>query len=75
MGDKIPKNLMGEARGTYVRQYRCIQDFGGGDLRERGHSEDLGVDGRIILKMFFKNWNGAWTGLLWLRIGRDGGRL
>ena len=25
-----------------------------GDLRERAHLEDLGVDGRVILKWFFK---------------------
>jgi len=41
------------------RQYRCIQDFGAGDLRVREHFEDLGVDGRIILKLFFKNWDGG----------------
>jgi hypothetical protein len=27
------------------------------DLRERAHLEDLGIDGRIILKWTFKNWN------------------
>jgi len=31
----------------------CIQGFGGGDLREREHLEDIDVDGIIILKMGF----------------------
>jgi hypothetical protein len=29
---------------------RCIQGFGWGNLREGDHMQDLGVDGRIILK-------------------------
>jgi hypothetical protein len=33
----------------------------------------LDVVGRIILQWIFKNWNGAWAGLMWLRIGTDGG--
>jgi hypothetical protein len=34
------------------------------------------VDGRIILKWIYKEWDGeAWTGLIWLRIGVGGGRL
>jgi hypothetical protein len=29
-----------------------------GDLMERNHSEHLGIDGRIILKLIFKTCNG-----------------
>jgi hypothetical protein len=44
-----------------------------GNLRERAHMEDLGIDGRIILKWVFEKWNGrAWTGSIWLRIGTGG---
>jgi hypothetical protein len=46
------------------------------DLREGGHLENPGIDRRIIPKWIFKIWNGrAWPGLIWLRIGTDGGLL
>ena len=48
----------------------------GGDLREGDHLEDLDLDGWIILKLFFKIWDGkSWSGLMWLRIGTGGGRF
>jgi hypothetical protein len=50
--------------------------FWWGDLMERDHMEDLGVDGRIRLKWIFRkeDWETR-TGLFWLRIGTGGGRL
>ena len=42
---------------------------------EGGHWEDPDVDGRIILRRIFGNWEGVEIGWSWLRIGTDGGHL
>ena len=50
--------------------------FWWGNLIERDHLEDPGVDARIILRHIFRKWDGAArTGLIWLRIGTSDGHL
>jgi len=41
---------MGGACSAYEGKERRIQGFGGEKMRERDHSEDPGVDERIILR-------------------------
>ena len=50
--------------------------FRWGNLRERGHLGDQGVDGWIILGWICRRWDvSVWTGLGWPRIETGGGRL
>ena len=44
--------------------YRALGGRGGGNLRERNHLEELSIDGKIMSKWFFKQWDGAWTGFV-----------
>ena len=51
-------------------------EFWWGNLRERGHLGDPGIDGRIILRWISRKWDvREWTESMWLRIGTGGGHL
>ena len=39
-----------------------------GDLMENGQLEDLGVNGRVILKCIFNRWSG---GMDWIDLAQD----
>ena len=61
---------------TRMRRGEAYTGFWLGNLRERDHLEDPGVDGRIKLRWIFRKWDvGVRTGSNWLRIGTGGGHL
>ena len=43
--------------------------FGGGNLRERDHLGDPGVDGRIMLRWIFRKWDVG--GMDWIELTQD----
>jgi len=48
--------------------------FWWGNVKERDHFGDPGIDGRIILRWSLINWDVlVWTGSSWLCIGAGGG--
>jgi hypothetical protein len=60
--------------------YRCwgrgevYTGFWWGNLKERNHLGDPGVDRRIILRWIFRKWDvGVWTGSSRFRIGQVAG--
>jgi hypothetical protein len=65
--------MLGGALGTQRGEEKCMQGFyeetSSGD---RYHLEDLGVDGKVILKWMLKKKIKNWIVLIWPRIGTDG---
>jgi hypothetical protein len=60
---------MGGACSMHERDENCIYNFGWKSLKGRDHSEDLRVDGRIVLECNLGKEGGrVWTGLIWLRL-------
>jgi hypothetical protein len=43
---------------AYVGKEKVNTEFWWGNLTERNHLEDLGIDERVILKYIFKDWLG-----------------
>jgi len=47
-----------------MEEEKRVQGFGGGNLKERGHLENPGLDETIILKWIFRKWvGGRWYGM------------
>jgi len=62
----------GYAKPRYTGEchFIIIRRHFGGEPQGKNHFEDLGVDGRVIRKLFLnKQNNSAWTGYMWFRIG------
>jgi hypothetical protein len=56
--------------------FKNHQSIWWGNLRERDHLEDPGLDGRIIVRWTFRKWDvGARTGSIWFRIKTGGEHL
>ena len=50
--------------------------FWWGNLREKVHLGDPGVERRILLRWISRKWDvGVWTGSSWLRVGTGGGQM
>jgi len=56
-GDKFEKNAMGGSCNTYGGSVEANTGFWWGNLRERDHLGNPGVDGGIILRRIFRKWD------------------
>ena len=64
----------GHVARMYERRGECRMFMG--KPEGKNHFEDPRIDGRILLRWFFRKWDVvAWTGSIWLRTGTGGGHL
>jgi len=57
---------------AHVREMTNTYKFWSEKLRWRDHSEELGVDGSVLLEWILgKQYEKTWTGVIWLRIGTN----
>jgi hypothetical protein len=54
-GDQIKRKEMDAACSIYGDEKRCIQGLCFGNMRKRDHLENLGANGKIILKVSSRN--------------------
>jgi hypothetical protein len=70
-----PRRMRWVGHVACIKESRGVYAFWWGNLRERDHLNDYGIDGRISI-WIFRKWDvRAWTGSMWLRIGTGGGHL
>jgi hypothetical protein len=53
--------------GTYRADEKCTQGFGGRNLKERDHLQDLGIGGMIVLKWLLLEE----IGFDWIHVSKD----
>jgi len=64
-----PRRMRWAGHVARIGEGETYTGFWCGNLRERDHLGDPGVDGRIILRSFFRKWVvGMWTGSRWLMV-------
>jgi hypothetical protein len=65
----MEKNEMGWACRAYGGRGEMYTGFWWGNLRERDHLGDPGIDGRIILRWIFRKWDVG--GMDWINLAQD----
>jgi hypothetical protein len=68
----VKEGRIGGANRMHGTDEKCIKILVK-NLKGKDHLQDLGVDGRIILKLIFKEDGKVWTGFIKPKIGTSSG--